>query len=245
MLQSQPPSVPVPRHIAIIMDGNGRWAADRGLPRTAGHKQGIVALRRTVKAASDLGVQVMTIYSFSTENWKRPKTEIIFLLDLFRRFMRQDVAELHAAGIKIRMIGEREGLERPLIKMINDAEGLTANNTGMTLVVAFNYGGRQELLKAFKGLARDVVEGRTALDDLSQNSIVAHLDTAGWPDPDLLIRTGGEERISNFLLWQCAYTEFVFMPEFWPDFDAALLNRAIATYHCRDRRFGGLKVQSA
>ncbi len=227
------------------MDGNGRWAADRGLPRTAGHKQGIAALRRTVKAASDLGVEVMTIYSFSTENWKRPKTEIVFLLDLFRRFMRQDVAELHAAGIKIRMIGVREGLEKPLLKMIDDAETLTANNTGMTLVVAFNYGGRQEIVQAARSLAREVKSGSLTIDAITEDSLAARLNTAVWPEPDLLIRTGGEERISNFLLWQCAYTEFVFMPEYWPDFDGELLKRAISTFHNRERRFGGLKAQSA
>jgi undecaprenyl diphosphate synthase len=238
-------SCPAPKHIAIIMDGNGRWAADRGLPRTAGHKQGIAALRRTVKAASDLGVEVMTIYSFSTENWKRPKTEIVFLLDLFRRFMRQDVAELHAAGIKIRMIGVREGLEKPLLKMIDDAETLTANNSGMTLVVAFNYGGRQEIVQAARSLAQEVKSGRLTVDAITEDSLAARLNTAVWPEPDLLIRTGGEERISNFLLWQCAYTEFVFMPEYWPDFDGELLKRAISTFHNRERRFGGLKAQSA
>jgi undecaprenyl diphosphate synthase len=235
----------VPRHIAIIMDGNGRWAADRGLPRSAGHKQGIEALRRTVKTAGDLGVEVLTIYSFSTENWKRPKTEVVFLLDLFRRFMRQDVAELHASGVKIKMIGERQGLEKPLVKMIDDAEKLTVNNTGMILIVAFNYGGRQELAKAMRHVAEDVVKGRLALDDISQDCLAARLDTSGYPDPDLMIRTGGEMRISNFLLWQSAYTEFVFMQEYWPDFDGVLLQKAITTFQNRERRFGGLKVQSA
>jgi undecaprenyl diphosphate synthase len=235
----------VPRHIAIIMDGNGRWAANRGLPRTAGHKQGIEALRRTVKAAGDMGVEVLTIYSFSTENWKRPKTEVIFLLDLFRRFMRQDVADLHASGVRIRMIGEREGLEKPLVKMIDDAEQLTAQNTGMTLIVAFNYGGRQELVRAFRSLAADVAAGTIGVSDISEEIVATRLETAGFPEPDLLVRTGGEERISNFLLWQCAYTEFVFLPEYWPDFDGTLLERAISIYQNRERRFGGLKVQSA
>jgi undecaprenyl diphosphate synthase len=235
----------VPRHIAIIMDGNGRWAADRGMPRSAGHKQGIEALRRTVKTAGDLGVEVLTIYSFSTENWKRPKTEVIFLLDLFRRFLRQDVAELHASGVKIKMIGERQGLDKPLVKMIDDAEKLTANNTDMTLIVAFNYGGRQELVQALRSVAADVVAGRLTLDDISQDCLSGRLDTSGYPDPDLLIRTGGEMRISNFLLWQSAYTEFVFMPEYWPDFDGVLLQKAISTFQNRERRFGGLKVQSA
>jgi undecaprenyl diphosphate synthase len=242
---SQLPLNTVPRHIAIIMDGNGRWAANRGLPRTAGHKQGIEALRRTVKAAGDMGVEVLTIYSFSTENWKRPKTEVIFLLDLFRRFMRQDVADLHASGVRIRMIGEREGLEKPLVKMIDDAEHLTAQNTGMTLIVAFNYGGRQELVRAFRSLAADVAAGAIGVSDISEEIVATRLETAGFPEPDLLVRTGGEERISNFLLWQCAYTEFVFLPEYWPDFDGTLLERAISIYQNRERRFGGLKVQSA
>ena len=239
------PALPPPKHIAIIMDGNGRWAEARGLPRTAGHKKGIEALRRTVKAASDSGVDVLTVYSFSTENWKRPKAEVSFLLELFRRFVRQDVAELHATNIRIRMIGMREGLDRPLLSMIDEAEQLTRNNTGMTLVVAFNYGGRQEIASAARRLAQQVAAGDLSPDEINADLIDGALDTAGLPVPDLLIRTGGEERISNFLLWQCAYTEFVFMGEYWPDFDASMLQRAIAVFHSRDRRFGGIKAQSA
>jgi undecaprenyl diphosphate synthase len=242
----QPILSPFPlRHIAIIMDGNGRWAAARGLPRTAGHNRGVEALRRTVKAASELGVEVLTVYSFSTENWSRPKAEVSFLLQLFRRFVSQDVAELHNTGVRIRMIGMREGLDKTIIKLIDDAERLTAGNRGMTLVVAFNYGGRQEILGAVQSLAKDVAAGKLQPDECSMEMISARLDTAEWPDPDLLIRTGGEERISNFLLWQCAYTEFVFIDEYWPDFDASILDRAIADYRGRERRFGGLKVKSA
>jgi undecaprenyl diphosphate synthase len=238
--------LPLPlRHIAIIMDGNGRWAAARGLPRTAGHKQGIEALRRTVKAASDLGVEVLTVYSFSTENWSRPKAEVSFLLQLFRRFVSQDVAELHTTGVRIRMIGIREGLDKTIIKLIEDAERLTADNKGMTLVVAFNYGGRQEILGAVQKLAVDVADGKLRPEAISMESVAAKLDTAEWPDPDLLIRTGGEERISNFLLWQCAYTEFVFIDEYWPDFDKTILDRSIEDFRGRERRFGGLKVKSA
>jgi undecaprenyl diphosphate synthase len=233
------------RHIAIIMDGNGRWAAARGLPRTAGHKQGVEALRRTAKAASDLGVEVLTVYSFSTENWSRPKAEVSFLLQLFRRFVSQDVAELHSTGVRIRMIGIREGLDKSIIRLIDDAERLTANNTGMTLVVAFNYGGRQELVGAFQNLAKDVASGKLQPGDISMEMVGSKLDTGEWPDPDVLIRTGGEERISNFLLWQCAYTEFVFLDEYWPDFDKQLLDRAIEDFRGRERRFGGLKVKSA
>jgi undecaprenyl diphosphate synthase len=234
-----------PRHVAIIMDGNGRWAAARGLPRSAGHKQGIEALRRTVKAASDNGVEFLTVYSFSTENWSRPKTEIHFLLQLFRRFIRQDVAELHGNGIRIRMIGIRAGLEPSLVKMIEDAEVLTAKNTGMTLVVAFNYGGRQEIMGAVKSLANQIKSGELQPQDLTMQHLAAQLDTSDMPDPDLLIRTGGEERLSNFLLWQSAYTEFVFTDVFWPDFDAAVFQNALETFHARERRFGGLKVKTA
>ncbi len=233
------------RHIAIIMDGNGRWASARGLPRTAGHKQGVEALRRTVKAAAELGVEVLTVYSFSTENWSRPRAEVTFLLELFRRFVRQDVADLHSSGVRIRMIGIREGLDPTILRLIADAERLTAGNSGMTLVVAFNYGGRQELVNAFQALARDVAQGLLQPADISMEAVAAKLDTHAYSDPDLLIRTGGEERLSNFLLWQCAYTEFVFLDEFWPDFDAALLDKAIADFRGRERRFGGLKAQSA
>jgi undecaprenyl diphosphate synthase len=239
-LNIMPPlSKPVPpRHIAIIMDGNGRWASARGLPRSAGHKQGVEALRRTVRAAGDAGVEILTVYSFSTENWSRPKPEVTFLLELFRRFVRQDVAELHAAGVRICMIGTREGLDANIMALVNDAEKLTAHNTGMTLVIAFNYGGRQELVRAMQAMATKGV-------DITPEAVSAHLDTAQWPDPDLLIRTGGEERISNFLLWQAAYTEFVFLPEYWPDFDGALLEKAIAEFRSRERRFGGVKAKTA
>jgi undecaprenyl diphosphate synthase len=234
-----------PRHIAIIMDGNGRWASERGLPRSAGHKQGVEALRRTVKAAGDRGVEILTVYSFSTENWSRPKPEVTFLLELFRRFVRQDVAELHAAGVRICMIGTREGLDRNILALVNDAEKLTAHNTGMTLVIAFNYGGRQELVRAMQAMAGKISDGAMTAEELTPECVSQHLDTAQWPDPDLLIRTGGEERISNFLLWQAAYTEFVFMPEYWPDFDGNLLEKAIAEFHGRERRFGGVKAKTA
>ena len=234
----------VPRHVAIIMDGNGRWAAARGLPRSAGHKAGIDALRRAVKSCGELGVECLTIYSFSTENWSRPRLEVAFLLDLMRRFIRQDVAELHTSGVRIRIIGEREGLEPSLLAMLVDAERLTAENTKLTLVVAFNYGSQQEITRAARALAVDVVEGRLNADEITPALLEAKLDTAGLPAPDLLIRTGGEERISNFLLWQCAYAEFVFVPEFWPDFNHEIFANAICTFTARERRFGGLKVQT-
>ena len=239
------PLIRNPRHVAIIMDGNGRWASARGLPRSAGHKAGIDALRRAVRAASDLSVEYLTIYSFSTENWSRPKTEVMFLLELLRRFISQDVAELHAAGVKIQIIGDRSNLESKLVKMLEDAERLTAANSTLKLVVAFNYGSRQELARAAQKIALQVQAGLLDPAAINADLLSSNLDTWGMPDPDLLIRTGGEERISNFLLWQCAYTEFVFVPEFWPEFNADIFARAIAEYNARERRFGGLKVQTA
>jgi undecaprenyl diphosphate synthase len=234
-----------PRHVAIIMDGNGRWASARGLPRSAGHKTGIDALRRAIKAASEFGIEYLTIYSFSTENWSRPKTEVTFLLELLRRFIRQDVAELHASGVKIKIIGARDDLDASMVSMLDDAERLTAKNSKLNLVVAFNYGSRQELVRTTSHIAQAVQSGAITLDQITIEYLSSHLDTANMPDPDLLIRTGGEQRISNFLLWQCAYTEFVFVPEFWPDFDAVIFKRALDEYCGRDRRFGGVKVNSA
>jgi undecaprenyl diphosphate synthase len=235
----------MPKHVAIIMDGNGRWAAKRGLPRTAGHRQGIEAVRRAVRAAGDMGVRYLTLYSFSTENWSRPKAEITFIMELMRRFIRQDVAELHAAGVRIRIIGERLGLEPSILKMIEDAENLTQNNDTVHLSVAFNYGSRNELARAAHRLAARVMDGSLDIDAVTEQALAAHLDTAELPDPDLLIRTGGDMRISNFLLWQCAYAEFVFVPEFWPDFNAEIFARAVDTFRSRERRFGGLKANTA
>ena len=234
----------VPRHIAIIMDGNGRWAAERGQPRSAGHRQGVEALRRTVRAAGEIGIEILTLYSFSSENWSRPDSEIRFLLEMMRRFIRTDVADLHKNNVRVMMIGGREGLERGILRMIEEAEALTRNNTAQKLVIAFNYGSRQEITRAVETIARKIASGKIAPSDITPVVISNHLDTAGLPDPDLLIRTGGEQRLSNYLLWQCAYTEFVFMPEYWPEFDATMLNRAIAEFRSRDRRFGGIKAQT-
>jgi undecaprenyl diphosphate synthase len=234
-----------PRHVAIIMDGNGRWASLRGLPRSAGHKAGVDALRRAVKAAADFGIEFLTIYSFSSENWSRPEAEISFLLDLLRRFVRQDVAELHRAGVKIKVIGSRENLEPAMIALLDDAERLTRENSGLNLVVAFNYGSRQEISRAISAIVAKVETGEIVAGEISPDLISQHLDTAGIPDPDLLIRTGAEQRISNFLLWQSAYTEFVFVKEFWPDFTAEIFARALDEYCQRDRRFGGIEAQTA
>ena len=201
----------LPRHVAIIMDGNGRWAHERSLPRSAGHRQGVQALRRTVRAAIEIGIKYLTIYSFSAENWSRPASEVNFLLSLLRRFIRQDVADIHAAGVRIRVIGERAGVDPDIAQMIEDCERLTAANTTMTLIVAFNYGSRQELVRATRRIAAGVAAGDIAAAAIDADMITRNLDLEDLPDPDLLIRTGGEQRLSNFLLWQCAYTEFVFV----------------------------------
>lgn len=233
------------KHVAIIMDGNGRWANARGLPRTAGHKQGVDALRGAVRTASELGIQYLTIYSFSAENWTRPRSEVLFLLDLLRRFILQDVAELHRANVRIRVIGSREELDSDIIALLEHSEKLTKENTGLTLVVAFNYGSRQEIARAARDLASAVKAGHLNPDEITPELLGNHLDTVGIPDPDLLIRTSGEQRISNYLLWQCAYTEFVFVAEHWPDFTRETFEQAIAEYRRRERRFGGLAAQTA
>jgi undecaprenyl diphosphate synthase len=233
-----------PRHVALIMDGNGRWAKERMLPRTAGHRQGVEALRRTIRAAGDLGIEYLTIFSFSSENWARPRDEVNDLLDILRRFIRQDVAELHAAGVCIKVIGERGDLEPDIISLLEESEKLTRHNSGMRLVVAFNYGSRQEIARAARALAEACVGGYLEPCEISPEVFATYLDTREIPDPDLLIRTSGEERLSNFLLWQSAYTEFVFVDEHWPDFNRESLERAIECYMSRDRRFGGVRVQA-
>jgi len=243
MTQSAP-ALP-PKHVAIIMDGNGRWANARGLPRTAGHKQGVEALRGAVRTASDLGIQFLTIYSFSAENWSRPRSEVLFLLDLLRRFILQDVAELHRANVRIKVIGDREGLDSDIIALLEHSEKLTKDNTGLTLVVAFNYGSRQEIARAARDIASAVRAGLLEPEEITPELIGSRLDTVGIPDPDLLIRTSGEQRISNYLLWQCAYTEFVFVSEHWPDFNRETFEQAIAEFRRRERRFGGLAAQTA
>jgi undecaprenyl diphosphate synthase len=233
------------RHIAIIMDGNGRWAAERGLPRTEGHRQGVESVRRTVEAAIELGITHLTLFSFSSENWSRPKQEINDLFGLLRRFVRRDLADLHKNGVKIRVIGTREGLDTDFLRMIDDAVELTKENTGLNLTIAFNYGARDEIARAARRIAEDVAKGSIAASDVTPQRFSAYLDTAGLPDPDLLIRTSGELRLSNFLLWQLAYSEFVFVDVYWPDFSRALLEAAIAEYQRRNRRFGGTSARSS
>jgi len=240
LLNVRTPEFAVPRHVAIIMDGNGRWAAARGLPRVEGHRRGVEALRRTVRAAGDLGIGILTIFSFSAENWSRPAAEITELMGLLRRFIRNDLAELHRNGVHVRVIGNRDDLAPDIRRLLEEAEELTRDNDKLMLVVAFNYGGRQEIARAAQRLATEVSAGRLAVQAITAEAIAAHLDAPELPDPDLIIRTSGEQRLSNFLLWQAAYSELVFVPTYWPDFDRSTLEGAIAEYRRRERRFGGL-----
>ncbi len=236
----RPGHFPQPAHVAIIMDGNGRWAQMRGLPRQEGHRRGLEALRAAVRNAGDLGVRILTLYSFSTENWRRPATEVSFLLGLLKRFVEKDLGELHAAGVRVRIIGGRDDLSPDLRRLVEHAETLTRDNTAMTLVVAFNYGARDEIVRATRRLAADAAAGRIDPAAIDEAMLGARLDTADLPDPELVIRTSGETRISNFLLWQAAYAEFVFLPVLWPDFDRAAFEEALAEYGRRERRFGGV-----
>ncbi|MEJ0012913.1 MAG: isoprenyl transferase [Bauldia sp.] len=229
----------LPRHVAIIMDGNGRWAKARGLPRSEGHRRGVEAVRRTVKGAIDLGVHHLTLFSFSSENWSRPAEEVDFLFGLFRHYIRRDVAELHAAGVRITVIGKRAGLPGDILRMIEEAEALTANNRALELIFAFNYGARDEIVRAVQALAEDVKSGKVEPAAITEATISGRLDTASFPDPDLIIRTSGELRLSNFLLWQSAYSELVFVPVLWPDFGIDALRAAIEEFGGRTRRYGG------
>jgi undecaprenyl diphosphate synthase len=236
----EPENTGSPRHVAIIMDGNGRWAAARGLPRAEGHRRGVEALRKVLRAAHELGISYLTIFSFSSENWSRPASEIGDLFGLLRRFIRNDLASLHSDGVCVRVIGEREGLEPDIKALLKEAEDLTRNNTRLTLVVAFNYGSRHEIANAAQRLAIEVAEGKRDAASITAETLGSYLDAPDIPDPDLIIRTSGEQRLSNFLMWQAAYSELVFVPMHWPDFDKAALEGAIAEYATRERRFGGL-----
>ena len=232
----------VPTHVAIIMDGNGRWASQRGLPRFEGHRRGVDSLRRTITAAEELGIRYLTVYSFSSENWRRPVAEIVELMGLLRRFIRNDLADLHARNVRIRVIGVNDGLSPDIVTLLDDAEKLTANNTGLTFVVAFNYGSRREMTDAVRSLAEEVASGRLKPSDITEELFASKLDTVGIPDPDLVVRTSGEQRLSNFLLWQASYSELIFSPVLWPDFGHEALVAAIDEYRQRDRRFGGLSA---
>lgn len=227
-----------PVHIAIIMDGNGRWAKARGLPRTAGHKRGAEAVRRTVEAAREMGVSFLTLYAFSSENWKRPQGEVTDLMGLLRLYLRNEVKTLHKNGIRLRIIGDRTRLSPEIVALIEESEAKTAANAAMTLVLALSYGGRQEIVAAARSLAVEVAAGRLTPEQVDEETLSARLFTADIPDPDLIIRTSGEQRISNFLLWQCAYAELVFQDVLWPDFGRDDLETAIRAFHGRERRFG-------
>jgi undecaprenyl diphosphate synthase len=230
----------LPRHIGIIMDGNGRWAATRGLPRVEGHRRGVEALRRTIRLVGDYRIPFLTIYAFSTENWRRPAQEVTYLMGLLRRFIRNDLAELHANGVRVRVIGSRENVPPDIIGLIDEAEATTRSNTNMTLVVAFNYGSRQEIADAARKLAMKVAVGELRPEDIDMERLGQHMFASDIPDPDLIIRTSGEQRLSNFLMWQAAYAEFVFLQQHWPDFDKSALDQALSQFVSRERRFGAL-----
>jgi undecaprenyl diphosphate synthase len=229
---------PLPRHIAIIMDGNGRWAQARGLPRIAGHRRGAEAVRRTLEAAVELEIPYLTLFGFSSENWKRPLGEIDDLMGLLRHYLRGEIAELHRNGVRLRVIGDVGRLSAEIVTLIDTAEALTRDNTAINLTIALSYGGRAEIVAAARAIAAKVAAGDLPLDAIGEEAIAEHLFTADLPDPDLLIRTSGEQRISNFLLWQCAYAELVFTKTLWPDYGLDDLEQAIAEYCCRERRYG-------
>ena len=234
----------VPVHVGIIMDGNGRWAAERGLSRSEGHKRGVEAVRETVRAAAELGIEYLTLFSFSSENWSRPPAEVQFLFGLLRMFIRSDLAILHDEGVRIVVIGERTGLPADIKALLEEAERLTAGNTAFHLIVAFNYGGRDEIVRAVRRIASDAAQRRLDPEKINDSMISDRLDTAGIPDPDLIIRTSGELRLSNFLLWQSAYAELIFLPTYWPDFDRAALRAAVDDFARRERRYGGIAAGS-
>ena len=227
-----------PAHVAIIMDGNGRWARARGLPRTVGHHRGVEAVRRAVEAAVDLGIGHLTLFGFSTENWGRPEDEVFELMGLLRKYLRSEVAELHRNGVRLRVIGERERLQPDIIDLIVNAEQVTRENETLQLTVALSYGARQEIAAAARRLAEEVCRGDIAVDQVDEGALERRLFTHGMPDPDLVIRTSGEKRISNFLLWQAAYAELVFIDTLWPDFTRTHLEMAIGEYQRRERRYG-------
>ncbi len=230
------PSPPV--HVAIIMDGNGRWARTRGLPRIAGHKRGAQAVKTAVKSAGEAGVAYLTLYGFSSENWKRPVDEINDLMGLLRYYLRTEVGFLNENGVRFRVIGERQRLAPDIVALIEQAEAQTAGNGALTLTIALSYGGRSEITMAARHLARAVAAGVLSADDIDEAEFGRHLFTADIPDPDLLIRTSGEKRISNFLLWQLAYAEFIFVDTLWPDFSREDFEDALRQFHLRERRFG-------
>ena len=233
---SEPASLP--SHIAIIMDGNGRWAAERHLPRAIGHKRGAETVRRTVKAARNLGISYLTLFGFSSENWKRPHTEILGLMQLLRFYLRNELEEMMKNGVRLRIIGDRTKFDPDIVSLIEEVEAATDKNTGINLTLALSYGGRHEIVEATRKISKEVAAGKIAAEDISESMFANYLETASIPDPDLIIRTSGEKRISNFLLWQCAYTELVFLDKFWPDFTKKDIEDAVREFGNRERRYG-------
>jgi len=228
----------VPRHVAIIMDGNGRWAGARHMPRVAGHKRGAEAVRSAVKAASKLGVSYLTLFGFSSENWKRPREEIRDLMQLLRFYLQNEFKEMIESGVRLRIIGDRTKLDPDIVGLISEVEEATSDNADIHLTIALSYGGRSEIVEAARRLASEVVKGKISVEDISESLFTTYLETADMPDPDMIIRTSGEKRISNFLLWQSAYTEFVFLDKFWPDFTQGDLENAVREFANRERRYG-------
>lgn len=229
---------PVPSHIAIIMDGNRRWALEKGVSRLAGHQKGIEAARRAVEAALDAGVEYLTLYAFSSENWKRPKDEVDSLMGLLRLYLAKELTRIGKSGVKVRFIGRRDNLPRDIITLMEKAEKARPKDPRLTLIVALNYGSHDEILQAVRVLAKKAVGGEILPEDITEDDLSGALETHGAPDPDMVIRTGGEKRLSNFLLWQSAYAELVFLDAYWPDFNAELLGKAIREFQIRDRRYG-------
>jgi len=243
-ITAQPSSTdsPIPQHVAIIMDGNGRWAAARGLPRTEGHRKGAEAARKVIKSASKHGIKHLTLFGFSSENWKRPSSEVMDLMGLLRLYLSKELSALHKQGVRFRVIGERSRLPQDTQDLISTAENRTCNNQGLNLTVALSYGGRAEIVNTVQTLAERVKSGALDPADITEDLFDGNLETDGIPDPDLLIRTSGEQRISNFLLWQCAYSEFLFTDVLWPDFGNDAFEAAIREFQSRDRRYGAVSV---
>ena len=237
---AEPGALNVPRHLAIIMDGNGRWAKARGLPRTAGHKQGAEAARRAVRAAGEMGIECLTLYAFSSENWRRPQAEINDLTGILRFYIQRELDNLHREGVRIKVLGDHRAFAPDVAKMVDNAVEKTAGNTRMTVAVALNYGARGELVRAMQGLGKRVSDGSLDPAAIDEAAVEAELDTHDLPPLDLLVRTSGEHRLSNFLLWQAAYAEIIFLDLLWPDFDGAALTGAVAEFTRRERRYGGL-----
>ena len=230
----------IPQHVALILDGNGRWAKKRGLPRTVGHKQGCVTVEQTVEDAARLGIRYLTVYGFSTENWKRPQNEVDALMKLLRNYLKDCIKRTTKNNMRVRVIGEKHGLSDDIREAIEELEAVSAKNTGLNFTIALNYGSRDEMVRAARKMAEDIKRGKLLPEAVDEACFNSYLDTWEVPDPDLLIRTSGEQRLSNFMLWQLAYTEFYFTDTLWPDFDRKALVEAIRQYNSRDRRFGGV-----